>query len=198
MKFQTAAFCVLGVAAISGCATITQGSTDTVTVDTRPPGATCELKQAGATIGFVNPTPGSVQVGKSKNDINVQCGKDGYQPAVGTLSSELEGMTFGNILFGGLIGVVVDASSGALNKYPALVQIVMVPETFDDEFKRDEFFDERKHDIDRAHQDAVASVRNTCGQNKDECERRIAKADDARQEAIARIEAERRSARISG
>ncbi len=185
----------LGLAFLSsGCATITKGSTDTVTVDTRPPGATCALSQAGVTVAYVNPTPGTVQVEKSKNDISVRCEREGFQPAVGVLSSELEGMTFGNILFGGLIGVAVDASSGALNKYPPMVQIVMVPDQFRDEFERDRFFDDRLRDIDRAHEDAVASIRRSCGQNADECQSRLARADDSRAEAVARIGAQRLAA----
>ena len=39
------------------------------------------------------------------------------------MASEFQAMTFGNILFGGLIGVVVDAASGATHEYPPLVTI---------------------------------------------------------------------------
>ena len=37
-------------------------------------------------------------------------------------------MTFGNILFGGIIGVAVDASSGAMNEYPSSVTVRLIPE----------------------------------------------------------------------
>src|SRR3546814_11002644 len=49
-------------------------------------------------------------------------------------------MTFGNILFGGIIGVAVDASSGAMNQYPSSVTIALVPESFTSTTARDVFF----------------------------------------------------------
>ena len=39
-------------------------------------------------------------------------------------------MTFGNILIGGLIGVVIDASTGAMLKYSDSVTFVLVPVEF--------------------------------------------------------------------
>ena len=46
---------------------------------------------------------------------------------VGTLASSVEGMTAGNILVGGVIGLGVDAASGAINKYEPGVEIKMTP-----------------------------------------------------------------------
>src|SRR4051812_10109461 len=114
----------------SGCASIVEGTDQSVTVQTSPSGASCELKRDGTVIGVVNPTPGTITVDKSKNDIAVICKKDGYQDGSGAFSSEFQGMTFGNLLFGGIIGVAVDASSGAMHEYPASVTVVMAPNSF--------------------------------------------------------------------
>lgn len=111
---------------VGACSTIVEGTDQTVTIATDPSGAACELTRHGQMIGAVNPTPGSLLVDKSSDNISVICTKEGYQNASGTLASEFEGMTFGNILFGGIIGVAVDASSGAMNEYPASVTIRLV------------------------------------------------------------------------
>ena len=37
-------------------------------------------------------------------------------------------MAAGNVLLGGVIGLGVDAASGAMNKYPDLVTVAMVPD----------------------------------------------------------------------
>lgn len=113
----------------SGCATIVEGTDQTVTVTSDPSGASCELKRDGQVIGIVNPTPGSVQIDKSKKDISVQCVKEGYADAGGALGSDFQGMTFGNILFGGLIGVAVDAGSGAMHEYEPLIHVELSPQT---------------------------------------------------------------------
>lgn len=115
-------------AACGACSTIVEGTDQTVTVATDPSGATCELSRGGQIIGVVNPTPGSILVDKSADNISVICSKEGYQDASGTLTSEFEGMTFGNILFGGIIGVAVDASSGAMNQYPSSITVRLVKE----------------------------------------------------------------------
>jgi hypothetical protein len=37
-------------------------------------------------------------------------------------------MTAGNVVFGGIIGLGVDAASGAMNKYPDIVTVAMTPD----------------------------------------------------------------------
>jgi len=108
------ALCVGVGLVMSGCASIVEGTTQTVTVSTTPAGALCELKRNGQTIGLVNPTPGSVVLDKSKDNVGVLCRKDGHDEVAGTLASEVQGMTFGNLILGGIVGVAIDAGSGAM------------------------------------------------------------------------------------
>ena len=108
---------------LPACATIVNGSSQTVTVTTTPPAATCTLDRMGARLGAIAQTPGSVRLDKSKNDLSVVCSKPGYQTATVTHSPSFGGATFGNILAGGVIGVVVDAASGANYEYPADIRL---------------------------------------------------------------------------
>ena len=191
---------VLAMVFVTGaCSTITQGSDQSVTVDTDPSGANCKLTRKGAIVGVVNPTPGSVTVGKSKDDISVACEKDGYQKKASSLRSEFEGMTFGNIIFGGIIGVAVDASSGAMNEYPAQVTLILPPEEFPNKTARDSFFEDRRREVMAESEAAISSVEETCGDpdDKPECARAIEKIKDNRDEELADIEVERATARIA-
>lgn len=108
----TAALAAL-VALTSGCATITKGTNQTVTDDTDPTGAVCTLTREAKTLAVVNPTPGSVSIGKSSTPIAVVCKKPEFLDAAGTLTSQFQAMTFGNVLFGGLIGVAVPMQPAA-------------------------------------------------------------------------------------
>ena len=54
------------------------------------------------------------------------CTKEGYQPATVAASSKFTGATFGNVIAGGLVGVAVDAASGANNRYPSEVKLDLV------------------------------------------------------------------------
>jgi len=112
---------------VTGCASMMSGTSQTLTLDTIPSGADCSLTRKGLVIGRVNPTPGAVYVQRTHDDITVSCTKEGYQTGSFLNKSGLEAATFGNIILGGLVGVFVDAASGADNKYDEKVRIVLAP-----------------------------------------------------------------------
>lgn len=192
---RLAAMALMGSMA-SGCATITKGSTDTITVDTSPSGATCRVTQDGQTVAIINPTPGSMVVPKSKNDLAVDCEKEGYTRAAGNLSSEFEAMTFGNILFGGVIGVAVDAASGALNQYPPMITLTLAPQSFRGLDERDRFYDRLRDDFEREYEATVARIKTRCGE-PEACERQLRLAEEGRSRQLNRIESDRLAARVS-
>jgi hypothetical protein len=124
MKVYTiAAIAAFGVA-LSGCASIIKGTTQQIAITTPPTeGATCVLSSRQGNWTVVS--PGVAKVNKSKEDIQVRCTKTGWKDATATIPSSFEGWTLGNILIGGVIGVGVDASTGAINEYPHAFQIPM-------------------------------------------------------------------------
>lgn len=112
---QLGAVLALGVA-VSGCATIIKGTTQDISVNTTPVGgADCTLVNSEGT--WYLTTPGTVKVHKTKTDLDITCKKDGYAPGHIVAISHFNGTTAGNILLGGVIGIGVDAASGADNEY---------------------------------------------------------------------------------
>jgi uncharacterized membrane protein len=73
-------------------------------------------------------TPGTITLEKSQESVSVRCSRPCYQDGAGVLASSMEGMAAGNLILGGVIGLGVDAASGAMNKYSPEVQVVMVPD----------------------------------------------------------------------
>lgn len=122
------ALVLLTAALLSGCASIIAGTSQTITLNSNPPGAQCSLLREGLVIGSVT-TPGGVLVKKTKHDIHIKCKKDGYQDATAVLTSGTEGSTWGNIILGGGIGWAVDSAAGADNKYAEQTTVTLVPET---------------------------------------------------------------------
>lgn len=109
---------------LNGCATITQGSKQTVLFDTDPSGATCSISRTGEGVLYPNfETPASLEISKDKDELVVICNKEGYKETVIHSGSNLEGWTLGNLLIGGIIGVGIDAASGAMNEYPSQVVV---------------------------------------------------------------------------
>ncbi len=195
--FIVAAATLLGL--MSGaCSTIVSGTDQSVTVITEPSGAECTLERDGVAIAVINPTPGTVNVDKSSQNISVLCTREEHQDSAGVLSSTFESMTFGNILFGGVIGVAIDASSGAMNQYPDSVTIVMVPDSFTSNAARDEFFDRRIARVEQEHDTAVASAKASTKCKKDpehpDCIDLLKQLDTARDTEIATLERQRANA----
>lgn len=118
---------LLALLTLPGCATIFEGTSQSILISTDPAGANCTVERHGARVGQVNPTPGSLHLDKSKDDLAIHCEHAGYQPADMSESPRFQGTTFGNIVAGGLVGVVVDAASGANFEYPADVRVTLAP-----------------------------------------------------------------------
>lgn len=109
----------------SGCATITRGTTEAWVVESEPAGAQVRLSS-----GQTCTTPCTLEL-KRKNNFGVEIEKEGYdRVSTQVVSSNSRagavGMA-GNVLFGGLIGIGVDAASGAtkeLRPNPLVVKLV--------------------------------------------------------------------------
>ena len=97
---------LVGITLLSGCATIMNGDMVDVPVYTTPSGATVVIN--GAT--YTSPT--TVMVPRGKGDFKLHIKKEGYEPVDIMLTQSHDGWLWGNILFGGLIGLAVDFMSG--------------------------------------------------------------------------------------
>jgi len=195
----TSLVAILGV--VTACSTIVEGTDQTVTVNSDPSGAECVLTREGLGIGTVSPTPQTLTVDRGDEDIVVSCKKEDYLSTNATLPSEVEGMTFGNILFGGLIGVAVDAASDANAKYPDSIMIVLVPESFPSDIERDLFFDKMITDavtkVDKAEEEIMRRC-NTNQRPQELCDSDVEELQQAFDIKFQDIERMRKEAKVAG
>ena len=108
----------------SGCATITRGTSQSWTVETEPAGADVKLSS-----GETCKSPCTLKK-KRKHEFSVSIAKDGYEPVETKVLSSVSGAgavgMAGNVLVGGLIGVGIDAGTGAtkdLKPNPLVVKL---------------------------------------------------------------------------
>lgn len=199
----------LALPLIGGCATLTTSSSQTVTLTTDPAGAACTFRREGKVVGIINPTPGSLMVSKSHTTIDVACVKDGYVDAVGSVGSRFQAMTFGNILFGGIVGVVIDAASGATAEYEPQITIRLTPSEFADAPARDRFFDEQRATLVAQAKQVRQRIAGNCGQGSrpsgagsfgvpspPNCDEQLKLADEEEKKGLDRIEAQRQTAKV--
>ena len=112
-----------------GCASVTRGTTENISIATTPSGATADI--SGLDIPTACVTPCVVQA-KRNADITVTINKDGYEPQVIPLTKEVPGSGAagfaGNVLLGGVVGMGVDAVTGAaLDHKPNPVIVTLQP-----------------------------------------------------------------------
>lgn len=107
---------------LSGCATVINGTSQDFSVRTDPEGA-----RANTTTGLACTTPCSFNL-KRRHDLRIDLTKEGYKPEYVLVQSRMGGAIAGNLLLGGLVGGVVDASNGASNHLePGPLYVRMVP-----------------------------------------------------------------------
>lgn len=112
---------------LGGCATVLHGTSQPVEFRSQPPEAEIELAT-----GLKCETPCKYSLKRGK-DARVTFTKEGFNPATVYIQSRTGGGVFGNILAGGVIGGVVDASNGAANHlYPDPVYVKLSPIGSDD------------------------------------------------------------------
>jgi hypothetical protein len=124
----------------------------------------------------------------------VTCVKEGFVDAIGRVGSKFQAMTFGNILFGGIIGIAVDAVSGATAEYEANVAIRMTPAEFPSIEARDSFFEQQRETFITQAKQVKERIARMC--NPPDCDQQLRLADDEEKAGLARLEAQRQAARI--
>jgi len=116
---------VLAAAATSlgGCATVVNGTHTSYRAETMPKSAAVKFSN-GATCT----TPCTLKF-RRKDHLRADISLAGYKPTYVLIQSKLGGATFGNVLMGGIVGGVVDASNGASNRLsPNPLIVKLAPE----------------------------------------------------------------------
>lgn len=99
---------VLSVVLLTSCATIVNGPNQSVAIASNPANAAIWVDN-----NYAGNSPMIVQLSRKDNHV-VSIELEGYQPHVITFSRKVSGWVCGNIFFGGIIGVAIDAVSGGL------------------------------------------------------------------------------------
>jgi hypothetical protein len=114
--------CAVGIAGlISGCATIVEGTDQTIDVQVSPATASCTVTQKAAVIATLDRSGGQIRVPKSKEAIFVDCMAQGFEPQRIGIESSASGW--------GVVGCflidfcITDYATGALNKYPMTITV---------------------------------------------------------------------------
>lgn len=113
-------FSFLSLLTVTGCATIMHGTRQSVGISSNPSNANVWVDRT-----YVGTSPLIVDMTRKDNHI-VTIHIEGYQPYEAVFTRQLSGWALGNIIFGGVIGLAVDAISGGLYRLtPEQIQLEM-------------------------------------------------------------------------
>ncbi len=111
---------IISLLCMGSCASIIHGSMQEVDFSSQPSGATISID--GQEVGK---TPKTIELRRKgrekgdkskKNSYEVKIALDGYYPYEIKIKRDMDGWFLGNIIFGGVIGIIIDASNGSMYK----------------------------------------------------------------------------------
>ena len=129
MRIASLSLTLLVAALSGGCATITSSEMQSLSLTTHAEDgkivekALCTLKNDKG--DWKSDSPSFIAVRRSAEDLTVECKKDGHPDGYLRAISRAAGGMFGNIIFGGGIGAIIDHSKGTGYDYPDNLPVKM-------------------------------------------------------------------------
>lgn len=123
MKKIIALLTAASALSLGGCATVMNGTHTSYETESRPTSAAVKFSNGASCT-----TPCKLEF-RRKDHLRADISLPGYKPTYVLIQSKLGGATFGNVLMGGIVGGVVDASNGASNRLsPSPLIVRLAPE----------------------------------------------------------------------
>ena len=190
MLFRHSVVLLLGLT-LSACATIVEGTDQSITVYLSPEDATCDVYREGARLTRISKDNKFLNISKSKNELVIECEAPDHYDETIMLDSSASGW--------GIVGCflidlcITDYSTGALNKYPETVNITLAPSTFESAESRDDWYFERRKAIEGRWDELIDSKTAECKRVKDKtnCQSRLSELEEKKSDELLVLEQRR-------
>lgn len=182
---------------LSACASIVEGTDQSVRVNLSPKDATCIVMRDGEQIASVSRENQAIRIGKSKDDLEIECRAPGHLSENLAVESSASGWGVVGCIFIDLC--ITDYSTGALNKYPKQITIALAPENFRSEQERDAWIERRRSEINTGWDRRITEMKSQCADARDSegCNNEVARLEKQKVDAVTRFERQIVATRIS-
>jgi hypothetical protein len=171
-----------------------------VAVASEPAGARCSVVRGSQVMAEVAAAPGTVQLERSYNTLEVRCAADGYLETAEVLRPRDDPAVF-RMAPNGIIGAtatVISLASARTMRYPSEVTVTLVPATFASEAARETFFATRRAAVLASRAAEIALGEERCRASADStCDPSLLVAQRQQDEDLARLDALRGAARVA-
>jgi len=103
------------LALLSSCATIVNGTEQDIRITSTPSEADITIKNAGGIAVFSGKTPTEIKLSRSSSYI-VTVNLEGFKESQVMIYKSFNPIFIGNLICGGVLGMIIDAASGAMWK----------------------------------------------------------------------------------
>ncbi len=111
---------------VVGCASIFTGTSQKVNIFSTPDNANVVIKDLNGTVVFQGLTPSEARLSRSSQYV-VTVSLPGYQDAVTSINHNFNPVFLGNLICGGLLGMIIDFADGAVyDLTPNTLNIMLV------------------------------------------------------------------------
>jgi hypothetical protein len=119
---------------LAGCASLIGGGTSqNLNVSSTPSAATFVVKSSSG-LQMAQGTSGAAVRLPRKNEYQIDITAPGYQPQTVAVAKGINGWFWANLLFGGVIGMIIDGADGAMYKLePSIVSVTLARATSGDD-----------------------------------------------------------------
>lgn len=121
-------FCMLFLVSFASfqCASILHGTKQDVSVTSSPEAADVTIKTSGGVVVFNGKSPTAIKLARN-SEYDVFVSLKGYQETKVHINKSFDALYLGNIICGGIIGLIIDAANGAMNKLePNVINVTLV------------------------------------------------------------------------
>ncbi len=118
--------CCVALVFVSSCASIVKGTNSPISISTSPEKAKVIIESLDGTQYEEKEAPCTFNLSTAK-DYTVRIRLEGYQNRDMTLNRKLTGWLWGNIVFGGIIGLAVDFGTGAAWEHEKSINVNLEP-----------------------------------------------------------------------
>jgi len=124
MKFKGIIAILVLTSFLTGCASIVGQSVFPLTVNSNPSGANITITDEYGKVMFNGTTPTTISLTAGESYMHakaytIKYSKPGFADQISVVKADIDGWFFGNILFGGLIGMlIIDPITGKMWKLP--------------------------------------------------------------------------------
>jgi len=180
---------VAGSLLLASCASIVEGTDQSITVNLSPENASCRVIREGTQVASISKNNRFLNLSKSRHDLIIECSAVGHHDETVSIESSASGW--------GVVGCflidlcITDFATGALNKYPKSINISLAPTNFSSKESREHWYVSARQTMETRWNKIISRKTAECDgtEQGSACRTDLANTRNKKMDALRKLEA---------